>query len=90
MDATGFYEYIGIAHISSILNAHRGFLELLEPYVDQSFEDWKKQADLDVNKIQGEQELQSYYQYCADEQARREQFKSILLNSLFTASFSSF
>ncbi len=69
---------------------YAGFMALLEPHVEGTLQDWTQAVERQAQQIKDEDERSIFYEFHSEEYAERQQFRYILMNSFFSASFALF
>ena len=87
--ATGIYG-VERALTPRRLEVYQKYLESLDPHVEGLLQKFEQFVDAEAQQIQDEWEKAEYYEYRGDEHSELEEFRTILLNSFFAASFALF
>lgn len=76
--------------ISHKWEIHRRFLDLVEPHLETTLRDWEQAIGQQAQRIVDEAERAEFYEFHSDEYHERIEFRVILMNSFFSASFALF
>lgn len=76
--------------ISHKWQLHGRFLDLVEPHLETTLQDWEQAIEQQAQQIDDEDERAEFYEFHSDEYHERMEFKVILMNSFFSASFALF
>ena len=69
---------------------HSRFLDLVEPHLESTLRDWEHVIEQQAQEIDDEDARDEFYEFHSDEYHERLEFKSIMMNSFFSASFALF
>ena len=69
---------------------HSRFLDLVEPHLENTLRDWEQAIEQQAQQIDDEEARDEFYEFHSDEYHERLEFRGILMNSFFSASFALF
>ena len=86
---------VGLSEAEWFLMSHRWelhsrFLDLVEPHLENTLRDWKEAIEKQAQELDDEDARDMFYDFHSDEYHERLEFKGILMNSFFSASFALF
>ena len=86
---------VGLSKVEWFLESYRWelhsrFLDLVEPHLESTLREWEQAIEQQAQEIDDEDERAEFYEFHSDEYRERLEFKSILMNSFFSASFALF
>ncbi len=76
--------------ISHRWELHSRFLDLVEPHLEDTLRDWEQTIEQQAQQIDDEDARDEFYEFHSDEYHERLEFRGILMNSFFSASFALF
>lgn len=76
--------------ISHKWELHSRFLDLLDPHLEKTLQDWQQAVEQQARQIDDEDERNEFYEFHSDEYHEHMEFRVILMNSFFSASFALF
>ena len=76
--------------ISHKWQLHSRFLDLVDPHLEKTLENWEQAIEQQAQKIEDEDERSEFYEFHSDEYHEHLEFKVILMNSFFSACFALF
>ena len=86
---------VGLSEAEWFLMSHRWelhsrFLDLVEPHLENTLRDWEQAIEQQAEELDDDDTRDMFYDFHSDEYHERLEFKGILMNSFFSASYALF
>ena len=76
--------------ISHKWELHSRFLDILDPHLEKTLQDWQQAVEQQAQQIDDDDARNDFYEFHSDEYLEHMEFRVILMNSFFSASFALF